>query len=317
VSAANKAQGQGSVYVFQRSGTAWSYQQELMEQPSGQPNDCFGCALALHGNTAVIGATGASGNLGEAFVYTSSGASWTKQASFLGAATTDFFAFSVALTPDESTAFVGAFGTASQKGSVYVFTRAGTVWSQPTPPFTATDGHAGDRFGYALGAGSGTAIVGAYAKGPGAAYIFSGSGATWSQQAELTQPSPTGSDAFGISVAIDGNMALVGADEHGGTNGPGAAYLFTSSGGLWTQPPQTFSAVSQNEEYGYSVGLSAGSAVIGSFGAANQSGAAYLLGPAVVGAPALGGRPHLAALALLLGAVGAFVVRTRRGERAL
>jgi hypothetical protein len=315
IGAAGKASGQGYVYAFTRSGTTWAQQQEFTEA-SGAADDCFGCALALSGGTAVIGADGASGNLGTAYVFASTGATWSQQAEFLGASTSDFFGFSVALSPDGGTALVGAFGTSGGKGSAYVFSRSGTTWSQPQAPLVASDGQAGDRFGYAVALGTGTAVIGAYAKGgPGAAYVFAQSGSSWTQQSELTPPDPSGSDNFGAAVALDGSTAVIGAYERAGT---GTAYVYTGGSGGFTQAPQELAAPTGSQDFGFSVAASGGTVAVGAFGTSNDAGNAQLFAPApvVLPVPALGGAPRVWALTLLLGAVGVLATRPRRGVRA-
>jgi FG-GAP repeat len=319
VSAAVKNNGQGYVYAFTRTGTTWAQSQEFTEPGAGAPDDCFGCALALSGTTALVGADGASGNVGSAFVYTSSGGTWVPQGQgFLGANVGDFFGFSVALSPAGNTAIVGAFGTASETGSAYVFTRTGTSWSQQTI-LAAGDPHAGDRFGYAVAAGTGTALVGAYASGTaGAAYAFTQSGTAWSQSSKLVPPDPTGADSFGASVALSGTTALVGAYERGGSLGPGAAYVYTGSGTGFSSPPQELFARGTGEYFGYAVALSGTTAVVGAIGAANDEGNAYLFAPGAAppAAPALGSKAMLSALMFLLAGVGILGSRPRRAGRA-
>ena len=80
-------------------------------------------------------------------------------------------------------------------------------------------------------------IVGAYGKtgSTGAAYIFSRSGATWTQEAKIEASDGGSSDSFGWSVSIssDGSRAIVGAYNKNST--AGAAYIFSRSGTTWTQ----------------------------------------------------------------------------------
>jgi hypothetical protein len=316
VNASGKANGQGAVYAFTRSAGSWTEQQELTES-NGADGDCFGCALALSGSTALIGADGASGNLGAAYVFANTG-TWTQQQEFLGQSTSDFFGFSLALSPAGDVALVGAFGAASEAGDAYLFTKSGSSWSQPQAPLTAPDGQAGDRFGYAVALGSGTALIGAYANGSsGAAYVFALAGTTWTEQQKLVPSDPTGGDFFGASVALGGSTAIVGAYERGGPFGPGAAYLFSNPGTGFTAS-QELLAPTPNQYFGSAVAISGGSAVVGAFGASNDAGAAYLFAPAPVAAtaaPALGGRAGLPVLMLLFGAAGWFASRPRRGER--
>ncbi len=312
VGAANKSSGQGYVYSFTRSGTAWALGQEFTEA-SGEPDDCFGCSLALSGSTAVIGASGVADSVGAAYVYAQSGETWTQQAQFLGANAGDDFGFSVALSPDQSTALVGAFGTSNSTGSAYFFQKSGATWTQPQPPVTASDAAAGDRFGYAVALGGGTALVGAYAKGAsGVAYTFS-RGSSWTQQQKLAPPDGTGFDSFGSAVAIDGATAVIGAYERGGTVGPGAAYVYTGGGASgWTAAPQELLAPSSGQYFGFAVAAGGGTVGVGAFGASNDAGAAYLYGAGGAPAPALGDAARIGALALLLAGAGAFVLRRRR-----
>jgi hypothetical protein len=90
----------------------------------------------------------------------------------------------------------------------------------------------------ALSADGDTALVGAPSDddGVGAAWVFTRSGSTWSQQGEkLTGAGETGRAAFGTGVALsgDGDTAMIGAPFDAG--GTGAAWVFTRSGSTWTQ----------------------------------------------------------------------------------
>src|SRR5581483_10807636 len=68
----------GAAYIFGRSGSAWTQQADLTD-PGGIPFDQFGYAVAVSGDTAVIGAPGATGGTslsGAAYVYVRSGDTW-------------------------------------------------------------------------------------------------------------------------------------------------------------------------------------------------------------------------------------------------
>ncbi|HUO73882.1 MAG TPA: hypothetical protein VMU39_24125, partial [Solirubrobacteraceae bacterium] len=109
--------------------------------------------------------------------------------------------------------------------------------------FTSQDQPAaGDNFGVAIAedATGDTALVADQYKTvgantyQGAVYVFTRSGSTWSEQAKLTASDGGSQDYFGTSIAIspDGGEALIGAPGH---QNAGAAYVFTRSGGAWTQ----------------------------------------------------------------------------------
>jgi hypothetical protein len=323
VGAANKANGQsnpsqGYVYAFARSGGTWAQQAEFTSL-DGAGNDCFGCSIAVSvaagGTAAWVGAPGRLGSTGAAYAFTSNGASWTQADEFVGQASAEYFGFAVAVSSEATTAVAGAFGANSSQGDAYVFTQSGGVWSQQAV-LTASDGAAGDSFGYSVGVDSGTILVGAYANdGKGAAYAFTGSGASWSQQAKLVASDGAAGDDFGYAVALSGNTAAVGAYQKNSTGGPGQAYVFTDSAGSWSEqelPPQ-------GAYFGYAVAAS-GTTVVAS-ALAGYSGEVAIYAPATPppppAAPALGHEVGLLAMALLVAAGGVLRTRPTRGGIAL
>lgn len=129
------------------------------------------------------------------------------------------------------TALVGAYQHNSARGpnvgAAHVFVRSGTTWSQQAE-LSASDGAAGDRFGYAVALSGDTALVGAYtadasrAAGAGVAYDFVRSGTTWTGQTKLEASDGVANASFGRSVALESDTALVGAlldDRPGGDCG--------------------------------------------------------------------------------------------------
>ena len=283
VGAYNKAVGsnssQGAAYVFTNSGGSWSQQQELTAS-NGAANDEFGVSAALSsdGNTALVGAyfktVGSNSGQGAAYVFTNSGGSWSQQQELTASdgAVYSAFGFSVALSSNGNTALVGAYGKTigsnAAQGAAYAFTNSGGSWSQQQE-LTASDGAAMTISAYRWRCQSdgNTALVGAHNKtvGPnaaqGAAYVFTNSGGSWSQQQELTASNGAANDYFGRSVALssDGNTALVGApDKTVGLNSyQGAAYVFTNSGGSWSQQQElTASNGAASDYFGLSVALS-------------------------------------------------------------
>ena len=281
---------QGAAYVFTRNGPIWVMQQKLVAA-DGAVNDSFGASVALDGETALVGAdlasVGGSYRQGAAYVFTRSGASWSQQQKLVAAdgAAGDRFGVSVSL--DGETALVGAHrasvGGNSSQGAAYVFTRSGASWSQQQK-LTAADGAASDQFGYSVALDGETALVGTYGanvggnSNQGAAYIFTRSGVSWSQQQKLVAADAAGSDFFGISVALDGETALVGAP---GVNiFQGAAYVFRRSGASWNQQQKLMAADgAANDEFGISVALDGETALVGAnlawVGVNSSQGAAY------------------------------------------
>jgi hypothetical protein len=128
--------GEGATYVYERSGTVWTVQQELVPS-DGFIDDLFGSSVSVSGNTAVIGSpskqTGSQYLQGEAYVFVRSGTVWTQQPPLLvpasGGAASD--SFGVSVSASGSTAAIGAqFKTVSgntQQGAAYVFVAALTT----------------------------------------------------------------------------------------------------------------------------------------------------------------------------------------------
>ncbi len=287
---------QGSVWVFSRIGSAWIGPDLQALAADGALGDQFGISVALSGDTALVGAVthdvGANVNQGSAYVFVRSGTTWTQQAQLTatGGAAIDNFGTSVALSGD--TAIVAAdlddVGANANQGSAYVFVRAGTTWTQQAQ-LTAADGAAGDLFGSSVAFSGDTALVGAPADDSGAntnqgsAYVFTRSGTTWTQQAQLTAADGAGSDNFGTTVALSGDTAIVGAsfDDVGANVDQGSAYVFTRSGTAWTQQAQlTAAGGAASDGFGCSVAHDGDTALVGAYlvdvrGTSNQ-GAAYV-----------------------------------------
>jgi hypothetical protein len=115
----------------------------------------------------------------------------------------------------------------------------------------------------------------------GAAWVFTRSGSTWSQQgAKLVPNNPAGgSTDFGQSVALsaDGNTALIGGENDGGF--VGAAWVFVRSGSAWTQQTKLTGGGEQgNADFGHSVALSSdgNTALVGGPADNNGAGAAWV-----------------------------------------
>jgi len=188
------------------------------------------------------------------------------------AAVNDEFGASVAISGD--TAVVGAFGKATRTGAAYVFVRSNGAWNQQQK-LTAADPAPGDFFGTVAIDGD-TAIVGAVGKSSnmGAAYVFVRSGGVWTQQQKLTADDATVGDLFGISVAISGDTAVMGAPNKASSTG--ATYVFVRNSGVWNQQQKlTPNDAEVFGNFGESVAISSETVVVGT-PAKSGGGAAYV-----------------------------------------
>jgi hypothetical protein len=230
-----------------------------------------------------------AGSQGSAYVFTRSGTTWTQQAQLIATegAAGDDFGWSVAL--DGDTVLVGApyAEVEGSFGTAFVFTRSGTTWTQQAyliPSGVVVVGY----FGWSVALFGNTALVGSPGdtvganSSQGATYVFTRSGTTWSQQQRLTVADGAEYDEFGLSVALDGNTALVGAyhDDVGANAHQGSAYVFTRSGTTWAQQAHLIASDGAAEdEFGWSVALSGDTALVGAYlddiGTNNNQGSVY------------------------------------------
>ena len=270
---------QGSVYFFTRSGSTWSEQLHLIA-PDGAAYECFGRAVAISGDTALIGAYGdfidANQLQGSVYVYTQSEETWDFQQKLiaLDGAANDQFGWSLAL--DGDTALVGAYvddvGANTNQGSAYIFVRDGTVWSQQEH-LIAPDGAAGDEFGVSVAIDADTALVGTWGMisgvdRPGSVYVFTRADTTWSLQQTLTASDGVPGDHLGYAVSLDGNTALVGApwDDVGANTDQGSAYIFVRTGTTWNEQAHLFAFDgAANDRYGISTAFKGNTALVGSY----------------------------------------------------
>jgi hypothetical protein len=268
-------------------------QQTKLVAPAGQGEDAFGIAVALSGDTAVVGATGESHTglaaAGAAYVYKRTNGVWNWQASLVAADAepSDHFGAAVAISGD--TALVGApdedHAGSNEAGAVYVFTRSAGVWSQQAK-LVASNTQALGYFGISVSISGDTAVVGtaeshAGLSGAGAVYIFTRSGGTWSQQARLVAPAAQALDYFGREVAIVSTGTLVAITAPGTLNNTGAAYIFTLTSGAWSQQARLVAAGGGvGDLFGSDVALSSNTLVVGAHnadaGSVQDAGAAYV-----------------------------------------
>jgi hypothetical protein len=265
------AYNKNMAYIFVRSGTNWNQQARLIAS-DGAGNDYFGYSVAISGDYAIVGAyqktIGSNGSQGAAYVFVRSGTNWNQQARLTASDGTagNWFGYSVAISGDY--AVVGAYtktiGSNNQQGAGYVFARSGTNWIQQAI-LTASDAAAGDYFGGSVSISGDYAIVGAASKTVGSnlyqgvVYVFARSGTNWAQQAKLIASDGIASDAFGGSIAISGDYAMVGVNNNYIQRE--AVYIFTRSGNIWNQ--QAKLTASDVGNFGRSVAISGNYAIVG------------------------------------------------------
>ncbi len=228
----------GAVYVFSRSGDAWTEQQEVTAGGEAVSGDGFGTHISLSadGQTLAVGVSRKSSKSGgSVYVFSRSGDAWIEQQPkpmALDGAVGDSFGDYVSLSADGQTLAVAAGGSNFKKGAVYVFIRSGNAWTQ-RKKLVASDGEEGDHFGdyVSLSANGQILAIGAPYDDDkkGSVYVFSPSGDAWTeQQPKLMASDGASKDYFGHSVSLsaDGQVLAVGAFGFDTTKKSGWAYLF-------------------------------------------------------------------------------------------
>lgn len=231
----------GAAYVYVRSGFSWVVQAKLTASDASA-SDVFGRTVCLSGDLAFVGAPYADGG-GAVYVFQRIGTGWFEQAKLIATGTASSDNFGDAIAFQSGTALIGAPGAGtggSYTGTTFVFVRTGSVWSRQAI-LTAGDPTAAAGFGNAVAFDGETAVIGSpWDDSPsyssGSAYVFFRAGSQWGQQAKLTAADASSLDLFGRAVALEGDLALVGApqDVWGGGQ-TGAAYSFARTGSTWSQ----------------------------------------------------------------------------------
>jgi hypothetical protein len=285
----------GSAYLFARTAEGWRQQAKLTADDPGT-RDYFGAAVAVAGDTALIGApqddAPNEGDAGAVYVFGRSDDAWAQRQRLAAddGRTRDSFGAAVAMAGD--TAVVGAprddVGGREDAGSAYVFERSADGWGQ-VAKLTADDGWTRDQFGSVVAVEGDRTLIGApgdtvqSGDEAGSAYVFERTDEVWREEAKLTADDPRARDSFGSAVAMAGDTVLIGApgDDVPNQEDAGAAYLFGPSGNLWIQQARlTADDASPRDAFGSAVTLTDAAAVIGAPGddASNweDAGSAYV-----------------------------------------
>jgi hypothetical protein len=220
--------GSGAAYVYERAGSTWKLQAVLTD-PAGTGGDLFGYAVAISGNTVVVGAWGTYAETGAAYIYARHKHSWKLAATLASpAAAGEIFGYSV--SDSGKRVIVGSFAANDGAGAAYVYQRSGAGWYQQA---TLTPPAGGSAFGAATAISGTTAVIGAWGTNglSGTAYIYAYNGGSWHRRVTLLNPSPSSQSHFGSSVSVSQSVIAIGAPaKHSGT---GESYIYAPSGGRW------------------------------------------------------------------------------------
>jgi trimeric autotransporter adhesin len=318
----NTALNAGAAYVFVRENSTWT-QEAYLKASNTEAADLFGYAVAIEGETIVVGAIGESSinssssdntasQAGAAYVFTRSGTEWS-QDQYLKASNpnkSDLFGISVGISGE--TIVVGATGESSSSandqannsavnsGAAYVFKLDDSGSWEQDGYLKASNAGAADQFGRSVAVSGNTIVVGAYqedsktastdnlASNSGAAYLFVRGSTKWTEDSILKPSNTAASDNFGISVAIDEDALVIGAS--GKANKTGTAYTYSRVADEWTEDAILTADPASNaaDNFGAAVAISFDTSVVGAFGEKEVGSPALTLAGAVYAFEGLG-----------------------------
>ena len=249
---------------------------QMVQPMDSAVEDRFGSAVAISGDTAIVGANVKNVRQGAAYVFVRQNGVWaqTQKLTASDAADENYFGSSVAIDGDYLA--VGAYLRNKTKGAVYVYKRVGGVWTEQQI-LTITSGFTYDYFGFCISMSGDTLVASAdgQARNRGAAYVFVRKDDVWSQTQRLTASDGEAADTFSWSLSLSGDNLLIGA--HGKKANTGQAYLFQRSRGIFTEKQKfVASDAAKDNYYGLSVSMSGNVAAIGALGHRANEGVVYV-----------------------------------------
>jgi FG-GAP repeat protein/fibronectin type III domain protein len=257
--------GSGSAYVYRWNGTA--YDEIKLTASDGAARDYFGEAVAVDGDTIVIGTEYNGASSGSAYVYRWNGTDYDEiKLTASDGSASDYFGQSVAI--DGDTIVIGAYDdddNGSGSGSAYAYRWNGTDYDEIK--LTALDGGAGDTFGLSVAVDGDNIVIGAMydddnGTNSGSAYVYRWNGTAY-EEIKLAASDGVAHDCFGCSVAVDGNYVVVGDSN---SFRPGCAYAFRWNGSAYEEVKKlTAPDGLAGDEFGCSVAIDGNNIVIGAY----------------------------------------------------
>jgi hypothetical protein len=262
-----KGHDTGAAYVYRFNGSTWIAEQTLFPF-DGSPSDFFGNSVSVNGDTVVIGAR----NSDVAYVFRFDGRTWIEEQQLLPS---DFvLSFSCSVSVSGDAALMGA------ANSAYVYRFDEKTWIEEQELLVASP-----MFGSSVSVEGDYAVIGA----PydldngimfGSAFIYGFDGSQWFLDHKLLASDATPGDAFGSSVAVSGDVVVVGApDDNDNGSDSGSAYVFRQKNTTWVQEQKLLASDGDaNDHFGISVSISGNVVVIGAFSDDDNdySGSAYV-----------------------------------------
>ncbi len=250
-----------------------------LSAPDSFPFQSFGFAVAVSGDTALVSALNDDDlgtESGSVYVFrfnADESGTWVQTQKLLASDGDRGENFGRAVAIDGDTGLVGATNHlhdgAAGSGSVYVFRYTGTTWFEQQE-LVASTGTFGDGFGLSVSLSGDLALIGAYLNDDagasfGASYVFryDSKSDTWVEEQKLLPPN--GGFFFGGSVAIEGDLAVIGEEVHLNDDSTcGSAYVYRFNGSTWVEEQELLPSKDAGvARFGSSVSISGDAILIG------------------------------------------------------
>jgi hypothetical protein len=214
----------GVVYAYQYGGGTWVQSDELVAADA-EGDDNFGCAIAMQGSTAVIGAsmhgTPVGTNQGAGYVFAGSNGTWTQRTRLLVDDGDQNIQLGSAVAFDGDTVLLSALRSGDSRGAVYAFVRRDGAWRQQAR-LAVSDAAMYDMAGVQIALSGDRALVGSLGgwtvprSGRGVVTLFERSGSAWHQSGRFAPQSadpasPDTGHSYNGGLAIVGRDLLIGA----------------------------------------------------------------------------------------------------------
>jgi hypothetical protein len=239
----------GAAYVYHFNGTSWGEEQRLIPN-TPFTEEKFGWGVSIYDQTILVGTSedrnnNTDGVAGSAYFFTLQNGTWVQSAKVSPSDIKDGDNFGCAVSLYKDYAIIGAFeddDKGTDAGTSFIYQNVNGTWTMQQK-LTASNGAAGDDFGYSVGIYENMAIVGAYHSNKGysdtgSAYLFTRDGSTWTQTTELVADDPAYNDQLGWFVSITNGWAIAGDPRWDAVRTPASTDKATNEGCalIWSIP---------------------------------------------------------------------------------
>lgn len=229
--------GTGGIRIYRFNSTHWVDVQSLIA-PVGLNRGNTGKSISVWSGVIAAGAPADSLGAGKGVIYEYDGVSrWTQSNTLTGTGAVGTASLGESISIYENTVAIGGPTDGASVGAIWVFTKTSYgIWSQQGSKLVGSDASGASKQGTSVAIWEDTVASGGFADSGniGAVWVFTRTGGVWSQQGGKLVPSGGVSNSyFGLSVSIQRDILAVGSPRD--NNLAGSAYVFTRSGGVWTQ----------------------------------------------------------------------------------